>query len=250
MSVREQRSTSEGLELHDDDDHVEEVAAPDPNPQQHQESLGLAGFKEGDDLTVTTTAVVEPVELAILETPVSHAADRFLGQKERRNSSAFKMFMYDYLSLTTNKVVLDRIAKHGDTKISFADFAIKVNRRNKMQKRVLLITEHAIYNMEPANYKIKRRIEISKLKSISLSTLPDNFFCIHVSQEYDYLMVSGRKVEIVTVLRMNYNNLTQKVLEINFSDSFEYQIGTGSSRQIQFTRVDGGVSTQIFDKKA
>jgi hypothetical protein len=70
----------------------------------------------------------------------------------------------------------------------------------------------------------KRRIEIAKLAYISLSTLPDNFFCLHVSGEYDYLMVSGRKVEIVTVLMFNYNQITGKTLDVRFADKFVFPL--------------------------
>ena len=46
------------------------------------------------------------------------------------------------------------VVSTGDSKIKFADYAIKVNRRNKMQKRVILVTENGIYNMVPETYKI------------------------------------------------------------------------------------------------
>eukprot|EP00301_Raphidiophrys_heterophryoidea_P000800 c10399_g2_i1.p1 GENE.c10399_g2_i1~~c10399_g2_i1.p1 ORF type:complete len:248 (-),score=66.26 c10399_g2_i1:30-707(-) len=224
--------------MSDDGDHTATAGAGDDT---RPVEVGIDGITEGDDMTLVTTRE---------QGGQPQSSDtKFMGKKERRSSSLYKVFTFDYLGVASNKVVMERISKNGDKKVNFADYAIKVNRRNKMQKRVLLITDQAIYNMDPVNYKVKRRIPIAELGSLSLSSLPDNFFCMHVPSEYDYLMVSGRKTEIVTVLRMNFQNITSKELPVHFSDGFEYKIGTGSYRQIQFSKVDGGVSTQIFDKK-
>jgi len=62
-----------------------------------------------------------------------------------------------------------------------------------MQDRIILITETAIYNIDPGSYKCKRRIPLKELGSVSISKLPDNFFTLHVPSEYDYLMVSSKK---------------------------------------------------------
>jgi len=63
-----------------------------------------------------------------------------LGHKERRRSSALKVFLGDYLSLATNQTVSKMLSKNNDTVISFSDVVVKINKRNKMQDRVLLIT--------------------------------------------------------------------------------------------------------------
>ena len=61
-----------------------------------------------------------------------------------------------------------------------------------------------MYNIEPGSSKIRRRIAIGNINHISVSLLSDNFFVIHVPQEYDYVYVSGRKTEIVAALRLAY----------------------------------------------
>ena len=61
-------------------------------------------------------------------------------------------------------------------------------------------------------------MEIKKLRRISLSPLADNFFCLHVIDEWDYLLVSGRKVEIVTVILNLYSALTGQRLDVHFAD--------------------------------
>ena len=126
------------------------------------------------------------------------------------------------------------------------DVIIKVNRRNKMQERIFLLTETAIYNVDPGNYKCKRRIQLKELGSVSLSKLPDNFFALHIPHEHDYLLVSSKKTEVVSRLIEAYENLTGEPLSINFSNSFEYRISDNTMREIHFSRVEGGVSTQIY----
>ena len=41
------------------------------------------------------------------------ADNKFLGQKERRKSSSVKMFLGDYLSLSTNQAILKILSKNG-----------------------------------------------------------------------------------------------------------------------------------------
>jgi len=174
---------------------------------------------------------------------------KFLGQKERRRSSGVKMFLGDYLSLATNQSIVKILAKSNEQTVAFSDVVIKINKRNKMQERILLITESGLYNIDPGSYKVKRRIPLRDIGSISLSKLPDNFFAIHVPSEYDYLLVSNKKTEIVTKLVENYEAAVGKPLPVNFGNSYEYKIDQDTYREIQFTTVDGGVSTQIFTKK-
>ena len=50
------------------------------------------------------------------------------------------MFLGDYLSLATNQSIIKILAKSGEQTVSFSDVVIKINKRNKMQERILLIT--------------------------------------------------------------------------------------------------------------
>jgi hypothetical protein len=139
-------------------------------------------------------------------------SSKFMGKKERRRSSALKMFLGDYLNLSQTVTITKLLNKTGDKTIVFSDVIIKVNKRNKMQERILLITEQAIYNIDPSNYKCKRRIPLQQLGGVSLSQLPDNFFALNIPSEYDYLLVSSKKTEIVTRLTEAYKNLKQQVV--------------------------------------
>lgn len=217
----------------------------------------------------------------------------FMGQKERRKSSiTSKNYQLgnislnpdlpppgDYLSLSTQPAVQKLMSKNQESTVVFSDIVIKINKRNKMQERVLLITDKNIYNLSPQSYRPKRIIELKSLSAISLSRLPDNFFCLHVDQEYDYLLVSSRKSEIVERVREIWSKEVSRKgsansvstsstgsgdqLPINFANQFHYKIDIkphgppnssdplshGTWREIIFTHVDGGISTQIFSAK-
>ena len=107
----------------------------------------------------------------------------------------------------------------GDLQIIFADTVIKVNKRTKMQERILLITENYICNVDKnTNYKIKRKIHIRDVGSLVVSTHADNFFLIKVPSEYDYFFVSAKKTEIILRLLTAYQRITGTPLEVEFLD--------------------------------
>ncbi|EGC39253.1 hypothetical protein DICPUDRAFT_86183 [Dictyostelium purpureum] len=133
---------------------------------------------------------------------------KFMGKKRRRNSSVSKVFLGDFLRLSNNVSILKMISKFGDNQILFSDVLIKVNKRNKMQERIIIITDKSIYNVNPKDYKLKRRISLENVTSLSMSTQEDNFIILHVNSEYDYVLVGSRKIEIATVLVESYHNLT------------------------------------------
>ena len=75
-------------------------------------------------------------------------------------------------------------------------------------------TDGALYNIDPASMKVRRRISLSNISHVSISLLSDNFFVVHVPLEYDYLLVSGRKTEIISVMRIAYLSATGEELNL------------------------------------
>ncbi len=68
--------------------------------------------------------------------------------------------------------------------VIFSDIVKKTNKRFKVQDRVLLLTNLAIYNLEKfpkpkknLNYELKRRITLDLVSAISVSKLQDNVSC-------------------------------------------------------------------------
>lgn len=70
--------------------------------------------------------------------------------------------------------------------LKFSDMVVKINKNDRLQKRALVITNKAIYNFTPKNYrKFQRRILLSDLRSVILSRSSDEVV-FQVYNYYDY----------------------------------------------------------------
>lgn len=127
----------------------------------------------------------------------------------------------DYLGLGPNKVLEKMLSKYNrenattKEQVKFSDMMVKINRRDKPQERVILITDKAMYNLIPSDLsKCKRRIPLALIDSVTVSEVSDEFV-VHVPGEYDYRMMSLRKNEVVQALSDEYESLTGDKLVIN-----------------------------------
>ena len=100
----------------------------------------------------------------------------------------------------------------GDEIIFFSDKILKIRQGlfKSHQERSLVITDQAIYNIK--GKKVKRRLEIEKIKGITISKLSDQFIIHGNTKEYDYLYVSPKRYKIIQILQTIYNKLTNKDL--------------------------------------
>lgn len=109
----------------------------------------------------------------------------------------------DHLCLQGNRAIakmLEKFDSSGTEKVHFSDFVIKINRKDKEQTRVILITNSHLYNIMPNNYsKCKRRIDLKDIMGISISKITDEFV-VHVPEEYDYRFKSAKKEKICELL--------------------------------------------------
>lgn len=116
------------------------------------------------------------------------------------------MVANDALVLSKNDECVRMLLKMGDNypepeQIQLSEQVIKINSKQKEQKRVLLVTDKALYNLIPNSYKqCKRRIPIEKIASITISTASQQF-AIHIPDEYDYLFKSTERARIVSSLK-------------------------------------------------
>jgi len=106
----------------------------------------------------------------------------------------------------------------GDAQILFVDRVLKFTGSGKMKRRILLITDCAIYIVDPESGALKRRIALATVDKFCLSELSDNFFAIIIPTEYDCLMASTRKTEIVTVLVEATKSTPDYELDVLFSN--------------------------------
>lgn len=85
----------------------------------------------------------------------------------------------------------------------------KINRKNKEQTRVLVITNKAVYNLLRGSYTCKRRIPIQALGLVTDSSSSDEFV-LHVPSEYDYRYKSDKKKTIITLLTKLFKQYTSQ----------------------------------------
>ena len=80
-----------------------------------------------------------------------------------------------------NKTIKEQLS---DEKIIFSDSITKINKKLVEQKRVLIITDQALYNFK--ENKLKRRIPVKSIKAITASKTSDEFVIHGEESEYDY----------------------------------------------------------------
>uniref|UniRef100_A0A0C9S851 TSA: Wollemia nobilis Ref_Wollemi_Transcript_5838_1238 transcribed RNA sequence n=1 Tax=Wollemia nobilis TaxID=56998 RepID=A0A0C9S851_9CONI len=172
----------------------------------------------------------------------------FMGVKVRRRTSLYRQYQGDYIDAKSNQIILKLLEKQGDRQVLFADNIVKVNSEGKIKRQVLLISDIAVYILDAQWGNLKHRIGLKAIEKVCLSTLSDNFFAIVVPTEYDTLLASTRKTEIVTVLGEAMKKLRDNPLEVIFSNRFEYYVGSDSVREVFFEEAEGGVKTRIVQK--
>ncbi|KAG6753732.1 uncharacterized protein [Populus alba] len=186
--------------------------------------------------------------LITTENNVSDDQEPFMGVKVRRKASRHRDIKGDYLDVASHSYLMKILQKQGDKQVLFADKVLKFTGSGKMKQRILLITDFAIYIIDPEINALKRRIALAAVEKICLSELSDNFFAIIIPTEYDLLMASTRKTEIVTVLVEATKSASDYELEVAFSNSFEYNADAELVKVIEFEEVEGGVKTRITRK--
>ena len=111
--------------------------------------------------------------------------------------------------------ILKVIDKETEKKLSgektlFSDYVTKINKKSIEQKRVLVITNIALYNFKEK--KLKRRLEVKKIKGITASKTSDEFVVHGEGQEYDYHYKYKNKRTIIQILAAVYSTNTMSKL--------------------------------------
>uniref|UniRef100_A0A674KGB2 Myosin IE n=1 Tax=Terrapene triunguis TaxID=2587831 RepID=A0A674KGB2_9SAUR len=187
------------------------------------------------------------------------ASDLLLNKKERRRNSINRNFIGDYIGMEEHPELRQFVGKR--EKIDFADTITKYDRRFKGVKRDLVLTPKCIYLIGREKVKqgpekglvkevLKRRIEVERILSVSLSTMQDDIFILH-EQEYDSLLESVFKTEFLSLLSKRYEEKTQRKLPLKFKMlKLEVKLkkenwgpwSAGGSRQVQFMQGQGDLA--------
>ncbi|XP_056428430.1 unconventional myosin-Ie isoform X2 [Hyla sarda] len=187
------------------------------------------------------------------------ASDLFLNKKERRRNSINRNFIGDYIGMEDHPELRQFLGKR--EKIDFADTVTKYDRRSKGIKRDLILTPKSVYLIGREKVKqgqekgmvkevVKRKIDVERILSVSLSTFQDDFFILH-EQEYDSLLESVFKTEFISLLAKHYEEKTQRKLPLKFNNTLEMKLkkeswgpwsGGSGSRQVQFIQGFGDLA--------
>ncbi|XP_043357746.1 unconventional myosin-Ie-like [Dermochelys coriacea] len=186
------------------------------------------------------------------------ASNILLNKKERRRNSLNRNFVGDYIGLE-NRPELRRFVGRRD-RVDFADTVTKYDRRFKTVKRDLILTPRFLYLIGREKVKqgpekgtikevLKRQVELEKIQAVSLSTLQDDFLIVHEPQ-YDSVLESIFKTELLSLLCKRYEERTRRQLSVKFSNQLEFKVkkdgwgpwGAAGSRQVQFQICQGNVA--------
>ncbi|KAM4579754.1 myosin IEb [Odontesthes bonariensis] len=178
------------------------------------------------------------------------ASDVLLNKKERRRNSINRNFVGDYIGTDHHPEIRQFVGRR--EKIDFADVVVKFDRRFRTVKRDLILTPKLLYLIGREKVKqgpdkgqiqevLKRKIELSKVQSVSLSTLQDDLFIVH-EEEYDSVLQSVFKTEFLSLLVKRYHERTDRTLPLKFNNLLEFKVKKGGwgpfsssgSRQVQF----------------
>ncbi|XP_029125301.1 myosin heavy chain IB isoform X2 [Cajanus cajan] len=182
---------------------------------------------------------------------VSDDQEPFMGVKVRRKASLHRDYNGDYLNVPSHPFLMKILHKQGDNEVLFADRVMKFTGSGKMKRCVLMVTDFAIYVVDPEVDALKRRIALAAVERVCLSELSDNFFAVVIPSEYDLLMASTRKTEIVTVLveATKSKSASGFELDVVFSNRFEYNAASDLVKEVQFEEVEGTDTTASYNLK-
>jgi myosin-1 len=225
--------------------HVDNMIVYSPMKKQKSKGVKTIEFRDEEKIDATT---LEPTETG-LRIRVNNADEApkekkdlgvqdtetsvFSGRKVRNKTSIDREYVGDYLRFENNPNLKNILKQFGDKKILFSANISKVNKKFKQQERILVITEDAVYNIEPNQFSVQRRMKLDEIEGVSVSSLPDGYFCLHMPGSYDYLLASDKKTEIIDLLTKEKER-KGKQLQVNVGDKFEYSPSGSDVQSVSF----------------
>jgi myosin-1 len=179
----------------------------------------------------------------------AEASSLLFNKKERRRYSLNRSFVGDYINMETHPA-LRALLNDKRERVEFADIVNMYNRRGKVMKMELLLSARFFYligrqkaKQGPSKGKmlpaITRKIPLTQICKVSLSTHQDDLFVIHVTDEHASILESPFKTEFLTIFSRRFKDASKQALNIEFSDAIKFQAEKG-----RFT--GGGIKTITF----
>ena len=179
----------------------------------------------------------------------------FLGVKERRRSSFAKRLLGDDLGVAFDAPSAKALRKHGATKVVFSARALKVNHRNELKRRVMVVTDVGIALMDETTRRIRRKFAWRDVREVRVSVFADDFFAIVAPDEYDALLACNRKTEAIVAMREMWKRdgkrrgrVGEGELPVSATERFTYRASATRERLVTFARADDGdVDVDVSD---
>jgi myosin-1 len=122
-----------------------------------------------------------------------------------------------------------------DERVLFCSTVVKYDRRFKAQEWDLFVTERVLVMLGwekmtsgPQKGQLckveKRRIPLTELAGISISTLCDDFVVLHIPKEHDQVLECKFKTEMVLVLKELFERIYQSQLSLTFFNTIQYSV--------------------------
>jgi hypothetical protein len=183
----------------------------------------------------------------------------FLGVKERRRSSSAKVTLGDDLRMATDALGAKALAKHGISVVVFSAHCLKVNRRDELKRRILVVSDVGVLLMDERTKRIRRKFAWKDLKCVRMSVYADDFFALIAPDEYDVLCACNRKTEAIVAMRKMWKRYHRSAgtgavdeneveLSVEASEKFTFMASATRERRVEFVRVgNGDVDVDIVD---
>ncbi|CAN6860954.1 unnamed protein product [Brassica oleracea] len=144
----------------------------------------------------------------------------FGGAKVRRKASRYREHSGDYLHSSlidedSRETRLALLHSHRDTSIRFTDKVLKFTGSGKMKRLIFILTDFAIYLIDPETEAMTRRIALAAVEKIT------------------------RKTELVQVLVDVTKSASDYELEVLISNRFEYNASASLVKEVSFEETEG-----------
>ena len=174
----------------------------------------------------------------------------FKNKKRRRASSECKKFVCDHIGLTEIHEIDDILSDHNDEGILFSDRTSRLSNRSHMSECVCIVSSNYIYilNSRLEFEENMEAIPIASIQKLATSKVSDNAVVIFLDNFNSQLLMTPYKIELMMVLKNQYKNITDKNLEIVFSNEIDFSVNSGTIFEINFIETKDGVKMSLYSK--
>ncbi|MES1908234.1 MAG: hypothetical protein MHM6MM_001207 [Cercozoa sp. M6MM] len=130
---------------------------------------------------------------------------------------------YDFLGVNEHKSLRKCfLSNSGEVEtVHFSSTVTKINRKEKRQKRDLIVTNRALYNFKPRSYgRVRRRMRLRDISAFVLSRVSDELV-VKMKDSYDYRLEMRRRAELVEVVSHWFEHQTAQELACVMVDEGE-----------------------------